>query len=218
MTGDQKDMLRRIRATLPARWFADVDPILDGVLSGLANGWAWLYDLLSTVAKQTRIASASGIWLDLIALDYFGQRLSRRAAQSDSAFRTRIGQELLRERATRGALVGVLQDLTGRSPVVFEPSRPADTAAWGVGAGYGVAGAWGNLNLPFQCFVTAFRPHGSGISQVAGWVTPGGGYGAGAVEYASLALVQGQVTDTDINAAVARVLPVAALAWMRITN
>ena len=218
LIGDQQDMLRRIKAVLPARWFADTSPVLDGVLSGLAAGWAWLYGLLAFVMAQTRIATATGVWLDMIARDCFGTRLSRRGAQSDDAFRTRIQRELLRERGTRGAISAVLQDLTGRPPVIFEPARAADTGAYGLATGYGMAGAWGSLNLPYQCFVTAFRPHGNGIAQISGWGAPAGGYGRGALEYASLDMVQGQVTDEDINAAIAGVLPVATVAWTRITN
>jgi hypothetical protein len=216
--GDRPDMLRRIKAVLPARWFADTSPVLDGVLSGLAAGWAWLYGLLDFVIAQTRIATATGVWLDMIARDCFGARLFRRGAQADDAFRTRIQRELLRERGTRGAISAVLQDLTGRPPVIFEPARAADTGAYGLATGYGMAGAWGSLNLPYQCFVTAFRPHGNGIAQISGWGAPAGGYGRGALEYASLDMVQGQVTDEDINAAIAGVLPVATVAWTRITN
>ena len=218
MLGDQQDMLRRIKTVLPARWFADASPVLDGVLNGLAAGWAWVYGLLGFVVAQTRIATATGVWLDMIARDCFGTRLSRRGGQADDVFRARILRELLRERGTRGAISAVLQDLTGRTPVIFEPARIADTGAYDAGIGYGVAGAWGCLNLPYQCFVTAFRPHGNGIAQVSGWGAPAGGYGRGALEYASLGMVQGQVTDADINAAVAGVLPVATIAWTRITN
>jgi hypothetical protein len=74
------------------------------------------------------------------------------------------------------------------------------------------------LALPFQCFVTAHRPLGSGIAVVSGWGASAGGYGRGAIEYASLEMVQGQVTDGDIYKAVADVLPVATIAWTRITN
>ena len=217
-TGDQQDMLRRIKAVLPARWFADTSPVLDGALSGLAAGWVWVYGLLAFVIAQTRIATATGVWLDMIARDCFGPRLSRRGGQADDAFRARIQRELLRERGTRGAISAVLQDLTGRAPVIFEPARAADTGAYGFATGYGMAGAWGSLNLPYQCFVTAFRPHGNGIAQVSGWGAPAGGYGRGALEYASLGMVQGQVTDADIDAAIAGVLPVAMVAWTRITN
>ncbi len=81
-----------------------------------------------------------------------------------------------------------------------------------------MAGGWGNLGLPFQCFITAYRPAGIGIADVAGWGEPVGGYGQGAIEYASLEMVQGQVTDADIYAAVAEVLPVATIGWTSITS
>ena len=218
MTGDSDDMMARLKAVLPQHWFADETPVLDGLLSGLAATASWAYSLLQGVKLQTRIATATDAFLDMIALDFFGARLARRTAEGDDAFRARIGAELLRERGTRPAVVDVLTDLTGRTPVVFEPARPADTRAWGMAAGYGVAGAWGSLMLPFQCFVTAFRPTGAGIAAVSGWGQAAGGYGVGAIEYAQLSMVQGQVTDADINAAIAGVMPVAAIAWTRIAD
>lgn len=218
MTGDREDMLRRLKAVLPLRWFGDVTPLLDALLDGLAAGWCWTYGLLSFCIAQTRVATASGLWLDLVAKDFFGDRLKRRASQSDAAMRARIEHELLRERATRGAILALLTDLTGRTPIVFEPARPGDTGGWGAAIGYGLAGGWGNLGLPFQCFITASRPLGNGIAQVAGWGTAGGGYGVGSIEYGSLAMLQGQVTDADIYGAIASTLPVACTAWTRITN
>jgi hypothetical protein len=224
MTGDQQDILARLRMVLPVRWFPDNAPVLDGMLNGLASAWAWIYQQLQYVKAQTRIATATDVWLDIIASDFFGDRLSRRAGQGDAAFRDRIQRELFRERGTRGAIIAVLQDLTGRAPQVFEPARSTDTGGYaslsgaGGGAGYGSAGGWGSLALPFQCFITAYRPVGSGIATVAGWGEPAGGYGRGTIEYASLEMVQGQVTDDDIYTAVANVLPVAAIGWTRITN
>ena len=218
MTGDQQDMLGRLKAVLPSRWFGDQTPVLDALLGGLAASWCWVHGILSFVAGQTRIATAQGLWLDLIANDFFGDRFRRRVGQSDAVLRANIQRELFRERATRLAIVSLLRDLTGRSPVVFEPARPTDTGGWGVAFGYGSAGGWGNLNLPFQCFVTAARPFGNGIAQVAGWGTNGGGYGTGSLEYGSLAASQGQVTDADIYGAIATVLPVACTAWTRIIN
>jgi hypothetical protein len=224
MTGDQDDMLARLKSVLPSSWFADQSPVLDALLAGLASAWQRLYTLLDEVKAQTRIVTASGVWLDIIADDFFGQRLRRRISQADDALRRRIQQELLRERGTRGAVVSVLQDLTGRMPFVFEPARTTDTGGYGSraggggGLGYGMAGGWGSLSLPMQCFVTAFRPHGAGIAAVAGWGMSAGGYGMGAVEYASLAMVQGQVTDADIYGAVESVLPVTAIAWTQISN
>ena len=172
--------------------------------------------------QQTRIGTASGIWLDVIAADFFGQRISRHPAQLDDDFRASIRRELVRERGTRAAVAAAVKDLTGRGPVIFEPARTSDTGGYGGlhggggGLGYGVAGGWGSLCLPFQCFVTAYRPHGIGIATVAGWGSGAGGYARGAIEYASLSMVAGQVTDSDIFAAVAAVLPANTIAWTQI--
>lgn len=218
MVGDRTDMLARLKAVLPARWFGEASPVLDAVLLGLAEGWAWLHAMLGELRTQTRIATATGAALDMIALDFFGARIRRRGGQGDAPFRASILRELLRERATRGALEAALVDLTGRAPLVFEPTRPADTGAWSIAGGYGVAGGWGSLLLPHQCFVTAFRPRGSGVASVNGWGGGSGGWGVGSSAYISLASLQGQVTDADIRAAVAGVLPVGSLAWMRIQS
>ena len=217
-------MLARLRAVLPVRWFPDSAPILDGLLSGLAVGWNFAYQQLQYVRAQTRILTASDIWLDIIARDYFGARLARHAGQSDADFRSTIQREIFRERGTRGAIVGVLQDLTGRTPLIFEPARTTDTGGYtsasggGGGIAYGSAGGWGSLSLPFQCFITAYRPLGGGIAMICGWCSSAGAYGQGAIEYASLAMVQAQVTDENIYDAVADVLPVATIAWTRITD
>jgi hypothetical protein len=212
-------MCARIRAVLPVRWFADSTPMLNGLLSGLGWMWSWAYSILYYVRMQTRIGTATDVWLDVIASDFFGERLQRRVGQSDDAFRALIQSGLLREHGTRQSIVSAVQDLTGRVPIIFEPMRTSDTGGYSLGGiGYGTAGGWGNMSLPFQCFVTAYRPTGSGIALVAGWGCATGAYGVGAIEYASLAMVQGQVTDGDIAAAIADVLPVAAIAWTRIEN
>lgn len=223
MTGDNQDIVIRLKATLPVGWFPDTTPILDAILSGVANAWSWLYTLLSFVTAQTRIATATDIWLDIIAQDFFGTRITR-SGRADSDFRRRIQRELVRDRGTRAAIVSVLDDLTGREPVLFEPASPSDTGGWGgakapqAGLSYGSAGGWGNLSLPFQCFVTAFRPLSEGIGLVGGWSTSAGGYGCGALEYADLSLMSPAISDSDIFAAVASVMPAAAIAWTRISN
>lgn len=224
MIGDQQDMAARLRAVLPTHWFPDVAPVLDGLLNGLGTGWSYIYDLLQYVKAQTRISTASDIWLDVIALDFFGSRIIRQSNQSDDSFRITIIREIFRERGTRAAIVSALYDLTGRSPLIFEPARTTDTGGYaslnGLGGGiaYGVAGGWGNLDLPFQCFVTAFRPAASGIATVGGWCSPAGGYGLGTIEYGDLHMIQGQVTDGSIYQAVANVLPIAAIGWTNIVN
>lgn len=224
MTGDQDDMGRRIRAVLPTRWFPDASPVLDGLVFGLAWSWAWLYGLLTYVRSQTRLATASGVWLDMIAADYFGDAVARRAGEADDALRTRVSVELNRERGTRSAVASVLQDLTGHAPTIFEPSRATDTGGWGgagaaaMGLAYGAAGGWGSLVLPFQFFITAYRPSGQGVPEVGGWGTSAGGYGRGAIEYAAASSFESGVSDMAINAAIAGVLPVATIAWTQITN
>ncbi len=211
-------MVARLRAVLPARWFADDAPVLDGLLAGLGQAAAQTYSLLSYARAQTRMASASGLWLDLLAADWFGSRLIRRGGEADTQLRARIRRELLRERGTRVALVTQVAQLVGQAPTVFEPARPVDTGAWGVACGYGAAGGWGSLALPFQCFVTVRRPHGAGIAMVDGYCGALGGYGRGAIEYASASLIAGSVSDADIMAAIAGVMPTAAVAWTRIVS
>lgn len=224
MVGDQQDMVSRLKAVLPVRWFPDNTPVLDSLLNGL--GWAWssLYNLVQYVRVQARVVTAQDIWLDIAAQDYFGNRISRRIGQSDSQFRSVILRDLIRDRGTRAAVQQALSDLTGRPPAIFEPRNPSDTGGYGGSAGagggiaYGTAGGWGNLNLPFQFFITAYRSVGAGITSVAGWNVNMGGYGVGTTEYADLSMIQGQVTDTDINAAIVDVLPVAVIGWTRICS
>jgi hypothetical protein len=224
MVGDQDDIVRRLKAVLPLRWFPDSAPILESLLAGIAAGWAVIFGLLTYVRSQTRLASATDVWLDVFALDFFGDGFSRRQGEGDLAYRSRISRELLRERGTRNAVISILEDLTGRTPIVLEPARITDTGAFSslgdgsLGLAYGVVGAWGNLSLPFQAFVTAYRPWTSGIANVAGRGSGPGGYGVGAVEYGSLAWMEGQVTDASIYAAVAAVLPTGTIAWTRISN
>jgi hypothetical protein len=218
MTGDAADMHARLLTLLPLRWFPDVAPRLTAVLAGLAEAPSWLYRMLSYTKLQTRIATATDSFLDLVAQDYFATTLTRRTGEGDTAFRARIMGDLLRDRATRPALIAALTDLTGRAPSVFEPSAPGDTGGWGVAVGYGIAGGWGSLTLPFQSFVTVRRPLGSGVPLVSGYSSGAGGYGGGTIEYVSAAMVQSQVTDADIIDTVARTIPAATIAWMRIAD
>lgn len=216
--GDTQDILSRLKSTLPPRWFQSSTPILDGLLTGLASAWTALYDLLSLTRRQTRLATATGSFLDAIAQDFLGRTLPRRTTEPDTSYRRRITLELVRERDTRSAVIAALTDLTGRVPIVFEPARPADTGAWNGPLGYGSAGGWGSLMLPFQCFVTAYRATGSGIASVAGYGIGAGGYGTGAIEYAVPAMLAGQITDADITNTILGVMPTATIAWTRIAN
>ena len=213
MTGDRADIVSRLKGVLPSRWFPDTTPVLDAVMSGLAAGWASLYALLASVRLQTRIATATGGFLDGCSADFFGAKLSRRTAETDQAFRSRIHTALVQEHATRPALVAAITALTGSAPTIFEPARPADTGAYNTGAlAFGAAGSWGSLSLPFQVFVTVRRPEPMGIATIAGYGT------AGPLARASLSDAGGQVSDPDIYATVASVVPTASIAWTTITN
>src|SRR5580698_6737974 len=121
--GDQSDFVGRLRALLPNGWFADDAPVLNAVLNGSAYCLALMYSLIAYSKLQTRIATATDGFLDLVSFDYFGAFLMRRLNEMDAAFRVRIFQNLLREKATRHGIIKLLTDLTGQVPVVFEPWR-----------------------------------------------------------------------------------------------
>jgi hypothetical protein len=225
MLGDQNDFVRRLRAVLPSRWFGPATPVLDTLLGALATGWSQAFDLLGFTRLQSRIGSASNAWLDLTAYDFFGDRVVRRDGQTDNAFRPIVLRNILRPLATRSALISALQDLTGRRPIVFEPCNTSDTGGYGNigtsaggGVGYGVAGGWGNLGLPFQCFVTVFRPHINGAASLAGWSLSLSGYGTGDLAYLGVDGANGYIPDSAILAEVARVAPAGTVVWTNISN
>jgi hypothetical protein len=214
------DFLRREKSTLPP-WFSDSNPILDALLVGLATAWSWVYSLYLYTQMQTRIKTATDGWLDLIAGDFFGTRIARKANQNDTSFRATIVSNLFRERTTRTALIQVLTQLTGRVPIVIEPQRPADTGAYQVPTGgYGVAGYYGSRLLPSQTFVITFRPATAGIPNIAGYGNSSAAYRTPSVGgmYGSLSQVQGQVTDADILAAIDSVKPVGSVIWTTIQS
>lgn len=202
--------IERLRSVLPARWFADRTPVLDALLAGLADSWVRLHEMLDSARRQMRMRTADGLFLDLAARDYLGVRLPRRPGESDEAFRPRLLAALRRSRATRAAVTDALQDLMGATPEIFEPTRPADTGAYGLAAGYGVAGGWGSMSLPFQSFITVRRPRGQGVAELAGYGT------GGPLARVSGAMVAGSVPDADIMAAIADTLPAGTIAWTRI--
>jgi len=213
MIGDPANMANRIRALLPNGWFADDAVVLNGLLQGVGAAWTCIYGLVQFVILQARISTASGTFLDMISVDFFGTFLPRLGLEQDDAFLVRIKNELLRPRGTRTALATALEQLTGRAPIIFEPALTSDTGGYSLGGiGYTVAGGWGNLALPFQMFVTAYRPHGSGIAYFAG-------YGTGGIPvYGNLSMEPPQILDSDILSLIRKVLPAATIAWTRISN
>jgi hypothetical protein len=219
MTGDPDDMLTRLKLVLPPGWFADTTPILDAVLTGLAAAWSGLYALLATVKAQTRIATASGLFLDMAADDYFGSALPRRASEADAAYSARIRANLLAPRATRTGLVAALTNLTGRAPSVFEPLNATDTGGYGcITLGYNTVGGYGCRNTPFAVFVTAYRPNATPVSHAGGYDLGPGGYNTAPMFYANNSDLPATVSDAEIYAAAAAVLPTASIAWLKISS
>jgi len=164
---------------------------------------------------QTRVATMTDAWLEIASADFFGTDLPRNAGENDASYRARIQTNLLLATTSRPAMVAILTMLTGRAPKIVEPTNPADTGAYGCpNSGYGVAGAYGSLLLPFQCFITAYRPKTSGIPMVAGYGSFSSGYSVPSRgEYASISSVIGQVQDAAIYAAINKCKPAATTVW-----
>ena len=221
MVGDSNDMLTRIKSLLPRGWFVGSTPVLDALLSGFAWSLSLIYSLIQYANLQTRIATATDGFLDLISYDFFGNNLPRKMQEMDSAFRARILATLLREKVTRNGMIEALVNLTGRTPLIFEPARPLDSGTWNSpGTGWSTgAGKWGSLGLRAQVFITAYRPSSSGIPNIAGWNASAAGWSTpGQQKWSSRTQVQGAVTDADIYALIAATVAEGVTAWVRISD
>lgn len=219
-TGDKSDFLTRIKSLLPRGWFGDTTPVLDALLSGLAWSLSFVYALIQYAKLQTRIATATDGFLDLISFDFFGSNLPRRLQEMDAAFRARILATLLREKVTRNGMIKALVNLTGRTPLIFEPVRPLDTGAYNTNTfGYGAAGGYGSLQYPYQAWITAFRPSSGGIPLVAGYGIPTGAYNTPSrAEWTSLSESEGFVSDDDIFALVAATAAEGTIMWTQLQS
>ena len=219
-TGDQDDFSSRLRQLLPNGWFPDTSPVLAAILNGISYCLALIYSLLAYAKLQTRLATVTDGFLDLAAFDYFGSFIARRTNEIDASLRARVFQNLLRPKATRAAIINLLTDLTGTAPVVFEPWRPLDCGALNENiCGLNMAGGLGSLAIPYQAFITAYRPIGQGVPFIAGLNSSFAGLNVGSQsELASLSQIAGSVTDADLFAAVADAKVEGTMAWMKITN
>ena len=233
--GTQSDFVLRLKALLPPGWFPNestqnLTPVLTALLSGPAWSSSWLFSLIAYARLQTRIGTATDVWLDIIALDYFGDDLQRYPGETDAAFETRIERNLLAPKNTRAAISAALINLTGVPPTIFEPGNTGDTGGYGggdaltwTGLAYNDAGGYGSLSLPFQAFIIAYYAANVGIASVSGYYGPGynvgaGGYGVGAIEYVDANMISGQVTHAMIYKAVADAAPVATVMWVTIVD
>ena len=226
MVGDVPDIQSRLKILLPIRWFSADAPNLNAILNCLATPWSWLYGQIQFVIAQSRLTTATGSWLDLIALDFFGASIQRAVSESDGAFRGRISWALFRGAATRSAISTIIEHLTGFTPAIFEPLNCHDTGSYSTsgmgvspsyqGMAYGSIGGWGSLDMPLQFFITVKRPVIEGVSMLGGYGTDAGGFGEGSLGYIDLAEVPGAVTDEDVARALSVAIPINAVAWLRL--
>ncbi|MBI6183472.1 hypothetical protein JEQ07_24135 [Serratia proteamaculans] len=217
-TGDKKDQFRRLKRLLPQSWFGDNSGVIDALLRGFAHVNAQMFALIAYAKLQTRINTATDGWLDMIAYDFFGNDLPRRPGQSDDSYRAWIKVNLFREKATRKAIVLVVRELTGKNPLIIEPANPVDTGAYGGPMiGYGVAGSYGSLAMPYEAFVTVYRSVGDGVADIAGYGISTAGYSMSSWgAYASKSMADGYLSDADIYAAIDSVKMCGTRVWVRI--
>jgi hypothetical protein len=245
--GDQADFQGRLRALLPAAWFGDTYPVLDLVLAGIGNALATIYLLIAFTRAQTRLATTQGGFVDLWANDYLGASIIRLPQETDTAFKTRTQWTITAPRGTKAALKEMLEFLTGNAPRVIEPANTGDTGgwagplgteggglfAWDDGSGLVGAGAWGSMLLPYQLFITVYRPALQASASLGGWTgalgTEGDALGgwSGAAPYTSdsgsLAftdddMVAATLTDAFLLSAVYAWMPAGSIAWVNLAT
>lgn len=166
-TGDQADFVRRLKAVLPNGWFPPESdttetPVLTAILSGPAWSASWLYSLIGYAKNQTRIKTATDVWLDIISQDYFGDGLPRLPGETDGAFSARIIANLLLPANTRSAILAAVESVTGNPARMIEPWQPNDNARYGSSFyGYnraGRPGQYANGNQRYAGLVVCSLP------------------------------------------------------------
>ena len=213
MIGDITDLAARLKAQIPSSWFKS-SPKFDATLQGPAWALSTIYSQITYAALQTRIATATDGYLDLIANDFFGTNLPRLTNETDGAYRTRILANLFVKGPTRANMLAVLTLITGRTPDIFEPSNTNDSGGWD-GAFYwdtGV-GKWGDP-MPYQSFVTVYRPltNAQSLGELDSWRWSWDSYGAWSDQQIT------SITDAAIIAAVESTRMTGSIVWMRILD
>ena len=218
-TGDQNDMLSRLNAVLPPWFGADETPTLTGLLSAFSNDGAFIYSQSAYVKLQMRITTATDNNLDLIANDFFGfNQFQRGLNEGDASYRARILASVLRERATRKGIIGIVKALTGNTPRYVQPSTPVDAGGYSVaGCGYGVAGEWGSLRYPYQAFLTAYVSQSNVLANVSGYNIPEGAWNTPSdSSWTSTSDVINSLTAQQIYSAIASTQCEGTIIWTQI--
>jgi hypothetical protein len=219
---------------IPFRWFSWIAPLRDAVLGGLADQAAWCYSWLVYIKQQSRIATSTGPFLDLISYDFLGRHLPR-GQMSDANYRIRILATILQERVTRKGMINAVNMIIGSNPTIFEPWNTNDAGAWSgptmssfhapnfvwnSATGSSGVGGWGSTDLPAQSFMNLVRSTFSGVPNVAGYSSTGhlsglGGWGVGAIELIGLSTAQIGVTDQMIYDTINTTRPTGSIVWTR---
>ncbi len=218
-TGDTGDFVARLQGVLPARWFPVGGPLITAVLTGLASTLSIIYSQIACVITQSRVGTATDVWLDGISQDFNNGALPRLIAEGDTAFRARIKANFFAPQTTRAGISQAVTALGCPTPVYFQPSDGKRTqAATASPLATALLERTADITLPFSYFITVRRKPGGGIAGVNGYAGTIGGYGAGAVEYADLSMIAGEVTDQNIQNAVAGATAEGVTPWLNITN
>lgn len=138
-TGDQADLVSRLKSTIPSDWFPPSSPSqsstprLDALANGAAAVFSWIYSLIGYTKLQTRVSTATDGFLDIISQDFYGGTLPRVAGEADAVFRQRILGNLFLAANTRLAIQNALAAVTGYPVRIIEPWQPNDNLVWNRG-------------------------------------------------------------------------------------
>lgn len=222
-TGSSSDILSRVKRLLPTGWFSSTASVRDAVVGALSDAASWCYALTGYAKAQQRLATAYGIWLDILCYDFLGPYLTR-GALNDGAFRALIKATILQERVTRAGMIAAVTAITSKAPQVFEPWNTGDTGAYSSSSatgfkcgqfGYGVGtGGYGNMNLPGQAFMILHRGVPGGVPTVGGYGSPNAGYGVGQREYVGPYIQQVDIPDSVILDVVNKTKPTGTTMWV----
>lgn len=130
---------------VPPSWTSVEAKRRGGVFWTLMTAIATIFSLVKIVIGQVkaqfRLATATGVYLDAYAQDYFGtgteRALPRQINETDDAYRGRIRAEILRQKATKPGIRRAVSEVTGASPIIVEDIDINTAASW---TGYSLDG------------------------------------------------------------------------------
>lgn len=209
--GDKDDIFKRLKSYIPP-WFNSSTPILDAVLKGAATGWSFVYGLYDYAKKQTRIKTSTDEFLDLEAQDFLGNQLQRYPEENDDSYRNRLLANIFPYPPTREGMKQALINLTGRAPIIYEPS--ADGCFLNVNA-FLNHGAYG-FDQPYTAYIIAYRPQAK-FSDYAYALDQTAFLDRNAFAFSD-ADFDRHVKDEDIYSLINRVKPYGTNIWVKIED